>query len=220
MKKIVLVVICFALVIVMVACSEKNTESDNTISLPNATATTLAQEQMMQKIEEQAILEQMMLEMTQEQNKPEHITQEQIMQEMIRGETQEQITPGQENSNDSTDIIEIKEKMFIAQITNIYLNLDDYIGRKVQLEGFYYEYYDEKTDTTYQNIIRNSPGCCGDDGIVGFEFFWDGECPKADDWLKITGIIEIVKENGDEYLRIKANTLEVLEERGLEFVNN
>ncbi len=177
----------------MSACADKNTTLNNVVFPPTDSATTFEQEQ---KPEEQ-----------EKSKKDSELEQEQKPEE-------------QEESNKDSDIVEIKEKMFITQIYDIYLNTDDYMDKKIQLEGFYDESYDEQTMKTYKYIIRKSPGCCGNDGVAGFEFIWDGECPKANDWLKIIGIIEIVKENGNEYLHLKADTLEVLEKRGAEFVAN
>ncbi|KUO72494.1 MAG: hypothetical protein APF77_11960 [Clostridia bacterium BRH_c25] len=116
------------------------------------------------------------------------------------------------------EIVEIKEKMFITQINDIYLNPDDYMGKKIKLEGFHTIV--EVDGETVHGVIRNGPGCCGNDGVAGFEFVWDGEYPKDNDWLSVTGYLEIVNEDGIDYMHLNATELEVLAERGTEFVVN
>jgi len=130
----------------------------------------------------------------------------------------EQSTPAAGEEDSEEDIVEIKEKMFIAQINDIYLNPDDYKGKKIRLEGFHDIV--EADGETVHGVIRNGPGCCGNDGVAGFEFVWDGEYPKENEWLRVTGYIEIINEDGYDYLYLKATEVEVLEERGAEFVTD
>lgn len=121
-------------------------------------------------------------------------------------------------SDPETDVVEIKEKMFITQINDIYLNPDEYKDKKIKLEGFHSVV--EMDGETVHGVIRNGPGCCGNDGVAGFEFVWDGEYPKENDWLRVVGTLEIVEEDGIEYMYLKASEVEVLEKRGAEFVAN
>ncbi|MDR3148977.1 MAG: hypothetical protein LBT88_03020, partial [Oscillospiraceae bacterium] len=69
-------------------------------------------------------------------------------------------------------IIEIKEKLFIAQLNDIYLNQDDYLGMTVKFEGMFTQYTWAENNMTYYLVYRNSPGCCGADGQAGFEVVW------------------------------------------------
>ncbi|MDR0451845.1 MAG: hypothetical protein LBH15_02245, partial [Treponema sp.] len=77
----------------------------------------------------------------------------------------------------SGDIVEIKEKMFIAQTNDVYLNPEDYMGKTIKLEGLF------KTETGYDEqaaycfVLRYGPGCCGFDGNAGFEVAWDEAGP-------------------------------------------
>ena len=117
-----------------------------------------------------------------------------------------------------SDIVDIKEKMFITQINDIYLNPEDYMDKKIRLEGYHSVY--EVDGKTLHGVIRNGPGCCGNDGVAGFEFVMNGEYPKANDWLRITGSIEVVKDKDTEYIRLNAEKVDILEERGADFVAN
>jgi uncharacterized membrane protein YcgQ (UPF0703/DUF1980 family) len=117
-------------------------------------------------------------------------------------------------------VVEISEKMFIAQCNDVYLNPDDYQGKAIKLEGIYSSYVDSKSGNAYHYVMRYGPGCCGNDGSAGFEFLYDGEMPKPDDWIEVTGTVEKVTEDDMEYIVLRASKVTVLDVRGVEFVSN
>ncbi|MDR2435421.1 MAG: metal ABC transporter permease [Treponema sp.] len=127
-------------------------------------------------------------------------------------------------SNSGGDIIEIKEKMYIAQTNDIYLNTEDYLGKMIKLEGLFKEEYFGEREDPYCFVLRYGPGCCGTDGNAGFEVAWEndlpskGEYPKVDDWVEATGTLKTYEEDGYPYLYISLSQLKVLDERGAEFV--
>ena len=127
------------------------------------------------------------------------------------------------------DTVEIKENMFITQINEIILNHRDYIGRTVKLEGKFMDFHWEGNNTYV--VIRNTPGCCGDDGMVGFEVSWnpdfqgiddgsDGRTyPDRDNWVEAQGVLKSYEDLfGGTSIFIALSELNVLEKRGLEFV--
>jgi predicted small secreted protein len=121
-----------------------------------------------------------------------------------------QTTP--EPSDD--DILVVGEKMFVGQMNDIYLNPDDYIGRILRYEGFFSWYDNEATGQRYDMVVRNGPGCCGYDSLVGFEVDWDGKTPAKNDWCSVRGAIDTYEEDGFDYIIIRADVLEVLPNRG------
>ena len=115
--------------------------------------------------------------------------------------------------------IELTETMYVTYINEIYTNYDDYIGRTVKLEGMYTSEYYEPSDATYYYVYRVGPGCCGNDGsMCGFEFTWDGEMPKDNDWIEVVGTLNKYDLDGQTYLTIKASSVTVKTERGAENV--
>lgn len=116
-------------------------------------------------------------------------------------------------------VVEIREKMFIAQTNDIYLNSEDYLGKTIKYEGIFKSSYWEEDDTTYHFVIRYGPGCCGYDGEAGFEVNWDGDWPQEDDWCEVIGVLEEYEVNGQTYLQLALTSLTVLENRGEEFVS-
>jgi hypothetical protein len=116
-------------------------------------------------------------------------------------------------------VIEIKEKMFIAQTNDVYLNPEDYLEKGIKLEGLFKR--EGYTGKEYCFVIRYGPGCCGNDGNAGFEVAWDGysgEYPNVDDWVEVAGVLRTYDEDGYPYLYIALSSLRVLEKRGAEFV--
>ena len=110
------------------------------------------------------------------------------------------------------DVIEIKDKMFMTQVNDIYINMKNYKGKKIKLEGFIYKIQD------FDFIMRRTPGCCGNDGIIGLEIKWNGEIPNADAWVSAQGVLEILDEGYGEQPVLNLTFLEEKQERGIEFV--
>ena len=82
-------------------------------------------------------------------------------------------TPEEEPPAPADNVYEIKEKMFIAQCNDVYLNPDDYKDRTIKLQGMYDEYTDPETKQNYRYVIRLGPGCCQNDSVAGFVILYD-----------------------------------------------
>jgi len=117
-------------------------------------------------------------------------------------------------------VIEIKEKMFISQVNDVYLNPEDYLGKTIKLEGLFK--MEQGYDKSYCFVLRYGPGCCGYDGNVGFEVAWDNEkekpYPGEDSWVEATGELKTYEEDFMEYLYLDLVSLNILDKRGQETV--
>ncbi|GHV43086.1 hypothetical protein AGMMS49546_23670 [Spirochaetia bacterium] len=127
-------------------------------------------------------------------------------------------------STEENTVIEIREKMFMAQTNDIYLNPEDYIGKTIKLEGlFKAEQYAENAPP-YCFVLRYGPGCCGSDGNAGFEVAWNEQTavaktyPNIDDWVEAVGTLKTYEEDGYPYLYLALSDLNVLDQRGAEYV--
>jgi uncharacterized membrane protein YcgQ (UPF0703/DUF1980 family) len=132
-------------------------------------------------------------------------------------------TKEKEDKVSDKDILVINEKMFLAQVNDVYLNTEDYLGKTIKLEGIFKseQYYEEAEP--YCFVIRYGPGCCGADGNAGFEVKWDKSrlqpYPSAESWVEVTGVLKTYEEDGYfQYLYIDLSSLDVLSKRGAEFV--
>jgi uncharacterized membrane protein YcgQ (UPF0703/DUF1980 family) len=120
------------------------------------------------------------------------------------------------NTAFNTGVIEIKEKMFLGQTNDIYLNPDDYLGKTIKLEGIF------KQESPYYYVLRYGPGCCGYDGSAGFEVLWDNTInrnyPNDNDWVEAVGILKSFDGDENNGIYIALSQLTVLQKRGAEFV--
>jgi hypothetical protein len=129
----------------------------------------------------------------------------------------------------SGGIYEIKENMFLTQISDIVLNYKDYLGKTIKLEGLFF--YEEWDGNIFYRVIRGAPGCCGDDGEAGFEVSWnpsfdgtdDGSdmelYPKKSDWVEAQGKLCSYEKYGFTFLYLALSEINVLEKRGALFVS-
>lgn len=124
---------------------------------------------------------------------------------------------------ENVEVIEIGERFFIQQCDDVFFNPESYAGKALRLQGIYQQeqYGEEEAPTHY--VIRRTPGCCGDDGMAGFRVQADADTlqwPQPDDWVEVTGLVVLEEVDGytDVYLQIIR--IEVLPERGEEFVNS
>ncbi|MCL2588803.1 MAG: hypothetical protein FWD84_05280 [Oscillospiraceae bacterium] len=115
-------------------------------------------------------------------------------------------------------VVLISERFFVTQTTQIQMNAGDYLGRTIRYEGMFWG-NEWPTGEVYYFVTRNTLGCCGDDGIIGFELRLNDFDPLPNDtWVEITGVLEEFDYEGRTFLRLAVVELTELEERGLEFV--
>jgi uncharacterized membrane protein YcgQ (UPF0703/DUF1980 family) len=117
-------------------------------------------------------------------------------------------------------VVEVKEKMFIAQTNDIYLNYKDYLGKTLKVQGLFK--CDNYDGVPRYFVIRYGPGCCGYDGSAGFEVHCDAtaKLPSEDDWVEAIGRLETYTEKGNpyEYVRLNLASLNVIPKTGSEIV--
>jgi uncharacterized membrane protein YcgQ (UPF0703/DUF1980 family) len=118
-------------------------------------------------------------------------------------------------------VIEIKEKLFLAQVNDVYLNPADYLGKTLKVAGIFARSNEEPDAPCF--VFRHSPGCCGNDGMAGLVIRWDGAAappfPNENDWVEAIGILTEHSDADAPYLYLALTALKVLPERGAEFVS-
>jgi hypothetical protein len=132
--------------------------------------------------------------------------------------------------------LEIREKLFIAQTNDVYLNPEDYMGKVIKLEGLFKVQQYVGEEKQYCFVLRFGPGCCGNDGSAGFEVAWGkpqpyagpgsaktlsaaSSFPKENAWVEAIGSLDSYEEDGYPYLFLNLFSLTEKEERGAEFVS-
>ena len=119
--------------------------------------------------------------------------------------------------------VEVMEKKFIQQCSDIQTNPGSYEGKTIKIEGLAEARYRPKDNSIISMYLyRNTPGCCGDDGKISFQLeYGGGERPQTDDWIAVEGIIKVnTLKNGNKRVVIGVTDLTVKDEHGAEFVQN
>lgn len=123
------------------------------------------------------------------------------------------------NNAKNDDIIEINEKVFITQINDIFFNFEDYKDKTIVVEGMYSIFESEISDIKMPVVYRNGPGCCSNDAWAGFLLKYNGELPKENDWIRVTGKPELEHtKEGYTNLYLNVDKIKILKERGKEDV--
>ncbi|MCL2411665.1 MAG: hypothetical protein FWC97_08490 [Treponema sp.] len=119
----------------------------------------------------------------------------------------------------SPSVIQISETMFITHVNDIYANSNRNIGRTIRLQGIFLR---EPWDEPFSVVFRNAPGCCGNDGIVGFYTRWPEHnrqpYPEDNAWVEVTGVLRSYQHGTNNLLFIELASLVELSTRGQEFV--
>ena len=119
---------------------------------------------------------------------------------------------------DTSNMIEITDNFFIEQTNDLYLNLNDYIGKTIKIEGLIYFYDDSNGDICYA-VVRNTPGCCGNDGLAGLDIRYDEDYPEENTWVEVIGVVGTDTTYGSKIPAIQVSSMTIKEE-GTTFVTN
>ena len=109
--------------------------------------------------------------------------------------------------------------METTQSSGVYEFRNIWIGKTIKLEGMCDVSKDYNNNKMIYGVIRNGPGCCGNDGQAGFQFTYKGKYPKANDWIQVIGKLEIMEDGRNPFV-LRASQVTVMETRGLEKVPN
>ena len=120
------------------------------------------------------------------------------------------------------NVVEIKEKMFATQVSDVYMNSNDYLGKTIKLEGIFLA-ADYSENETFYSVIRFGPGgCCGNDNYVGFEIKWPTgkkeTYPESNSWVEAAGLLKYHEGEYSQYLYLELSSLKELSRRGAEYV--
>lgn len=119
---------------------------------------------------------------------------------------------------DEKNMLEITDNFFIEKTNDFFLNVNDYVGKSVKMEGLIYKFNDANGDICYA-VTRNAPGCCGNDGVAGLYIKDSEEYPEVDTWVEITGVVETDTIYGTKVPIIKIASM-IEKEKGKTFVTN
>lgn len=119
-------------------------------------------------------------------------------------------------SDIDVDLTELSSTMVYAEVYNMMLTPDAYVGKTIKIRGQYYAQYWEETDKYYHYvIISDATECCQS----GIEFIWDDnshvypdEYPKGDSEIQIEGVFNFYEEAGEKYYCLNADAIQEVNE--------
>ena len=131
----------------------------------------------------------------------------------------EEITESMKVANTDNKIdIEITDNFFIEATNDVYLNLNDYIGKTIKMQGLVYSYETDTGETLYA-VVRNTPGCCGNDGLAGLDIRYEEDYPAENTWIEVVGTVGEDTVYGEKIPAIQVTSLNETE-KGITFVTN
>ena len=111
----------------------------------------------------------------------------------------------------------IRENFFVQMITDIFMNLGDYLGKTIQYEGFVLPITAENFGEGPEKfaVVRIAVCCGPDDMPIGFACMGK-DAPPENAWVRVTGVLQERDLNNGEppYPYLDVQELEVLTKRG------
>ncbi len=106
-----------------------------------------------------------------------------------------------------SDLITVKEELFIETLTSVDLYLDRFVGKKLQLTGFVYRQEEMKSNQFV--VARFSIQCCSADAApFGVLAEYDrANTLAADSWVTVTGTIQKTKLNDADIMMLKVESI-------------
>lgn len=135
--------------------------------------------------------------------------------EHIGGEYVEEEPLGEADTNVDVDLTVLTPNMVYAEVSNMMMYPDNYLGKTIKVSGPYFPMYYDVTNNYYHYVlIEDALACCQN----GMEFIWDegthtypDEYPKEDDVIEIVGELKSYKEEKYIYYYLDIEEYKVIE---------
>ncbi len=122
---------------------------------------------------------------------------------------------GEADPNVDVDLTVLSANMVYAEVYNMMMYPDDYLGKTIKVSGPYYPLFYDGTGNYYHYVmIEDALACCQN----GMEFIWDegehvypDEYPKQDDIIEIVGELKSYKEEQYIYYYLDVDEIVILE---------
>ncbi|MEA5083579.1 MAG: hypothetical protein VB018_05420 [Lachnospiraceae bacterium] len=131
------------------------------------------------------------------------INQGEEKSENIKAEKEADLSTNNEDNSTDVDLTILSSTMVYAEVYNMMLNPDEYVGKTIKIKGPYYaEYWDDTQKYYHYVIISDATACCQS----GIEFIWDDnshvypdEYPENETEIEIRGVFSSYEELGQKY---------------------
>ena len=114
-------------------------------------------------------------------------------------------------SDVDVDLTKMSSTMIYAEVLNMMISPDEYVGKTIRMDGVLSIYHDPMQDKDYFTcIVQDATACCAQ----GIEFVWKGEHSYPDDYpeldteIEVAGTYEKYEEDGYAYYHLAEASLE------------
>ena len=111
------------------------------------------------------------------------------------------------------DMSKMSSVLVYSQVVNIYESPDDYIGKRIKINGQYFASYYDQTELYYHYVVVGDEFLCCQ---AGLEFFWNGKHTYPDDYpedkteIEVVGVFGSYEELGETYYFLTVDDISVL----------
>lgn len=109
------------------------------------------------------------------------------------------------------DMSRMSATMAYAQLYNIFMEQEKYVGQTLRMRGQYAPMRDENGQAKYHFImVYDNAACCE----LGLEFIWlsPGAYPKDQSLIELTGVFDICNDGGEKFCVLRVKDVTVLKE--------
>ena len=100
------------------------------------------------------------------------------------------------------DLTDKSANMVYAEVYNMMVAPEDYVGKTIKMKGTFSQFHDETTDKYYfACIIKDAMACCsqGIEFVLNKKYKFPKDYPKEGDSICVVGVFETYKEGKDTY---------------------
>ncbi len=131
------------------------------------------------------------------------------VEETSESESVEEVTA--EISDVDLDLTQLSKTMVYAEVYNIMVNPEDYVGKTVRMNGDYYIYTDDTTGQQYfYCVIRDATACCaqGIEFVLTDDYKFPEDYPEEGAFVTVSGRFDTYMEDDLLYCTLRDAVLE------------
>lgn len=104
------------------------------------------------------------------------------------------------------DLTNKSANMVYAEVYNMMVAPEDYVGKTIKMKGTFAQFHDETTDKYYfACIIKDAMACCsqGIEFVLNKKYKFPKDYPKEGDKICVVGVFETYKEGRETFCTLK-----------------
>ncbi len=104
------------------------------------------------------------------------------------------------------DLTELSSTMAYSEVYNMMVTPENYVGKKVKMDGTFTFYHDETSDKNYYAcIIADATACCsqGIEFVLTDDYVYPDDYPEEGEDICVTGVFDTYKEGDYTYCTLR-----------------